>query len=251
MRETATFPTGADLSSSEAVPPAVPTRGGRALGLLVLILILVNSAAIWGQAGWALEHVVPAGWDWRAGLALSLGFAAALELIGVFLATAADESEATGQPAGGVRIGSYAVGIVSGGLNLSHWGVTTAAALAFAFLSAVSPFLWGVWARVRRGRPAAPSRRFWHPIRSVRLIRHMAWHGIVDEADGIVEMELRSVPELAPISPAGEMSKPDWAREAIRIKRETGWSWEKVAGELGISASYLYQCRRDLAKAEK
>jgi hypothetical protein len=162
-----------------------PVVSRRSTALLIGILMLVNSAAIWGQAGWALEHIVPARWDWRAGLALALGFAAALELIGVFLATMADEAEARHQPAGGIRLGSYAVGLVSGALNLSHWGVWTAAAAAFGFLSAVSPFLWGIYSRVRRGRPIAPSRRFWHPVAAVRLIRHMAWNGLTDELAAI------------------------------------------------------------------
>jgi hypothetical protein len=162
-----------------------PIVSRRSKGLLIGILLLVNSAAIWGQAGWALDHIVPAQWDWRAGLALALGFAAALELIGVFLATMADEAEARRQPAGGIRLGSYAVGLVSGGLNVSHWGVWTAAAFAFGFLSAVSPFLWGIYSRVRRGEPIAPSRRFWHPIAAIRLIRFMAWRGLTDELAAI------------------------------------------------------------------
>lgn len=165
-----------------------PIVSWRSKGLLIGILLLVNSAAIWGQAGWALDHIVPAQWDWRAGLALALGFAAALELIGVFLATMADEAEARRQPAGGIRLGSYAVGLVSGGLNVSHWGVWTAAAFAFGFLSAVSPFLWGIYSRVRRGEPIAPSRRFWHPIAAVRLIRFMAWRGLTDELAAIEAM---------------------------------------------------------------
>jgi hypothetical protein len=169
-----------------------PVVSRRSTALLIGILMLVNSAAIWGQAGWALEHIVPARWDWRAGLALALGFAAALELIGVFLATMADEAEARHQPAGGIRLGSYAVGLVSGALNLSHWGVWTAAAAAFGFLSAVSPFLWGIYSRVRRGRPIAPSRRFWHPVSAVRLIRHMAWQGLTDELAAIEALAEKS-----------------------------------------------------------
>jgi len=181
-----------------------PIVSRRSTGLLIGILMLVNSAAIWGQAGWALDHIVPASWDWRAGLALALGFAAALELIGVFLATMADEAEYRRQPAGGIRLGSYAVGLVSGALNLSHWGFTTAAAAAFGFLSAVSPFLWGIYSRVRRGRPIAPSRRFWHPIRSVRLLRFMAWHGLTDELAAIDAMASRDAavaqPDPAPVA---------------------------------------------------
>lgn len=186
-----------------------PRDRRRGFSLLAVVLVLVNSAAIWGQAGWALDHIVPPGWHWLAGLALSLGFAAALELIGVFLATMADESESRDLPAGGVRLMSYAVGLFSGALNFSHFlGVTFAAAVAFGFLSAVSPFLWGIYARVRRGRPVAPSRRFWHPARSVALIRFMAWEGIPRELDGIRAMApppaLSADPET-PVSPAPEV----------------------------------------------
>jgi hypothetical protein len=180
-----------------------PTTGldRRHASLLVAVLVLVNAAAIWGQAGWALEHIVPDGWDWWAGLAISLGFAAALELIGVFLAMMADESEARDLPSGGVRLASYAVGLFSGGLNFSHFlGVTFAAACAFGFLSAVSPFLWGIYARVRRGRPVAPSRRFWHPVRSVELIRLMAWEGIASELDGIRALATPVKPALTHVA---------------------------------------------------
>lgn len=157
-------------------------RSGRASGVLVLVLALVNGAAVWGQAGWALGHIVPAGWPAGSGLALSLAFAAAIELIGVFLAMMADQGEDVELPSGGVRLGSYAVGLVSGSLNFSHWYASgVSAAIAFGFLSAVSPFLWGIWSRVRRGRLAPPSRHFWHPVRSVSLIREMAWHGLSDE----------------------------------------------------------------------
>lgn len=162
---------------------------------LFAVLALVNSAAIWGQTGWALDHIVPANTDWRAALALSLGFAAALELTGVVLALLADAAEVNHTPAGGIRLGSYAMGLASGALNLSHWGLN-AAGIAFAFLSALSPFLWGIRARVRRGAPAAPSRRFWHPRRSITLIRYMAWEGIATEDEALSRWYV--TPEIAP-----------------------------------------------------
>jgi hypothetical protein len=37
-----------------------PERKPRGRAVLVLVLLLVNLAAIWGQAGSFLEHVVPA-----------------------------------------------------------------------------------------------------------------------------------------------------------------------------------------------
>src|SRR5262245_24419294 len=167
----------------------VMQKDSRGRGVLVLILVLVNSAAIWGQTGWALENIVPATFMWVAGLALSIAFATALESIGVYLAIMADRAEEAGLPAGGTRLGSYAVGLVSGSLNWSHWWSTgMSASVAFGFMSSVSPFLWGIWSRVRRGRAIAPSRRFWHPIRSIKLVRHMAWEGIASESEGIASM---------------------------------------------------------------
>lgn len=161
---------------------------------LLPVLLLVNGAAVWGQAGWALEHIVPASWSKSgyAPLTLALAFAAAIELIGVFLSLSADDAEDRGLPSGGIRLGSYAIGLVSGTLNYSHWD--GAAAIAFALLSAISPFLWGINSRVNRARPIAPSRRFWHPVRSVALIRHMAWEGIALEAEGIADMAARALP---------------------------------------------------------
>ncbi len=170
----------------------------RGRGVLVTILLLVNGAAMWGQAGWATDHIVPARWDWRAGLALALAFAAALELIGVYLALSADAAEDAGVPSGGIRLASYAQGIVSGALNASHFGWFGAAGVAFGLMSAISPFLWSIQARIRRGRPVAPSRRLWHPIRSIALIRHMAWEGITDEASALSTVPARVRGEAKP-----------------------------------------------------
>lgn len=175
-------------------------KRGKGRPVLLVVLLLVNAAAVWGQAGWALDHIVPAGWaqNGLAALALSLGFALAIETIGVFLALSADHAEDRDIPAGGIRLGSYAIGLVSGALNASHWGWTTAAAIAFALLSAISPFLWGIHSRVNRERVIAPSRRFWHPRRSVALIRHMAWEGIATEAEGIASMKEQTDVSTAP-----------------------------------------------------
>lgn len=167
-------------------------KTSRASIVLVFVLLLVNLAAMWGQAGWALDHIVPAEWtDIRARLGLALAFAAALELIGVFLAVSADEADERGLPSGGIRLGSYAQGIVSGLLNASHWGWWTAAAVAFGLMSMISPFLWGISARIRRGRASAPSRRLWHPRRWIKLIREMAWNGDADENEAAAASDRR------------------------------------------------------------
>lgn len=190
---------------------------------LTMTLLLVNAAAIWGQAGWALSHVVPrvvpGEWTYagQIGIALAVAFACAIEGVGVFLALSADEADEAGLPSGGTRLASYGVGLfVSGGLNLSHWGFQ-AAGIAFAFLSAISPLLWGVRARIRRRRAVAPSRRLWHPIRSIALIRAMAWEGIVSEEEGMAYLRSLSLPLPLPLpTPASleiETYLPDVAPE--------------------------------------
>lgn len=189
--------------------------------VLLLVLLLVNAAAVWGQAGWALDHIVPAEWTsmGMAALALSLGFALAIETIGVFLALSADHAEDRDIPAGGIRLGSYAIGLVSGALNASHWGWTSAAAIAFALLSAISPFLWGIHSRVNRERTIPPSRRFWHPRASVSLIRHMAWEGIATEQEGIASMKALSEPIPAFLAPARDYTPAEEQEMAELMKQ--------------------------------
>jgi hypothetical protein len=120
----------------------------------------------------------------------------------VFLALSADDADEAGLPSGGTRLASYAVGLVSGAFNLSHWGMESAG-LAFAFLSAISPFLWGVRARIRRNRVVAPSRRLWHPVRSVALIREMAWRGIATEEEALrlLAAAKREAPQESAVPP--------------------------------------------------
>jgi len=223
-------------------------RAGRASGAaLLMTLLLVNTAAIWGQAGWALsrisEKIIPQEWAYAVGfgIALAIGFAMAIEGVGVFLALSADEADEAGLPAGGVRLASYAWGFfVSGGLNLSHWSFG-AAGIAFAALSAISPLLWGVRARIRRGRSIAPSRRFWHPIRSIALIRAMAWEGIATEEEGIAHLNSRTPAPAEPIVVEAEIEPeavelaPEIEPPAPRVERAPRKSGQQGAGNVAAS----------------
>lgn len=188
--------------------PARPPMRGR--GVLVVVLVLVNSAAIWGQVGWALSHIVPKvipDADWRIGMALALVFSMGLELTGVVLALFADSADEVGVPSGGMRFGSYAMGLASGAINLSHWG-WNAAGISFALLSTLSPFLWGIRAKIARGLPVAPSRRFWHPRSSVELIREMAWRGLADESEAMRLLHPELFASQGAIEPAAVLPLP-------------------------------------------
>lgn len=217
--------------------------GRRGRWALLPVLLLVNGAAVWGQAGWGLDHIVPAEWTSpAAALGLALAFAAAIELIGVFLSLSADDAEDRGLPSGGIRLGSYAIGLVSGALNYSHWN--GAAAIAFALLSAISPFLWGINSRVNRARPIAPSRRFWHPVRSVKLIRHMAWEGIALEQDGMTSMTSVPIAPAPAPAPLPEISELPPAREITEIE-------QRAADLLGITLTNPRKPRAAKADQEK
>lgn len=211
---------------------------------LLPILVLVNAAAIWGQAGWAYDNLIKPGWHITLVIAVCGGFAAAIELTGVFLANKADQAEDANIPAGGIRLGSYAVGVFSGVLNFSHFlPVGHAAALAFGFLSMVSPFLWGIDSRVRRGRQVAPSRRFWHPLRSISLLRFAAWEGIADEELALRTMNAMSGQgEGAPSTPAtplpafiGPLPAPEFSLSALLPEPAREWSVAELLPETPVS----------------
>lgn len=175
----------------------------RKLALLVPLL-LVNSMAIWGQAGWALEHLTNA--NGVEDLAVAVLFAAAVESIGIYLAWEAHEALMADQAAGLLRTGSYGVGLLVGALNYAHFagdGYTpTPQAVTFGLLSAISPWLWAIRSRSlnrdrlaelgmvdERGLKLATNRKFWHPIKSLKVIRWAAWSGVTKPVEAVAGWE--------------------------------------------------------------
>lgn len=177
---------------------------------LAVPLLLVNLAAVWGQAGWAYDHITSGGF---LGFVVALVFAGAVESIGVYLAWEAHESLMADQASAFLRFGSYAVGLLVGLLNFWHFSATSmAAGIAFGGLSAVSPWLWGIWSRARnrtrlaelglvdvRGVKLSTARKVWHPVRSVRVLSWAAWEGITDPAVAVAGWQeaSRKTPEAA------------------------------------------------------
>jgi hypothetical protein len=246
MPEPVTVPIG-DLSSSEVPGPAAGKIPGRRV--LFPLLIATNGAAAWGQSYWLHDNVTGTEWSTYVRWTIAIAVALVLELLGVFLAQMADQAEERRLPAGGIRTMSYAVGVFIGALNFSHWLTTAvAAAVIFGFLSSISPFAWGIYARVRRARRDAPSRWLWHPIKSISLTRYAAWEGIADpeQARMAYEMLRTGDDNPVPVSGSGGRSRKELGMEAFRMRVETpGLSWEKIASRLGVSPSYLYQCRKE------
>lgn len=177
----------------------------RKLALLVP-LVLVNAVAVWGQAGWAYNHITDTAWTNSSRLVMSLLFAAAVESIGVYLAWEAHSALMADQSSGLLRVGSYAIGLLAGFLNYAHFAgdtyTATPQAITFGLLSAISPWLWAIRSRsMNRGRLAeldmiderglklSTSRKFWHPLRSVKVISWAAWAGVTKPETAVAGWE--------------------------------------------------------------
>lgn len=170
--------------------------------MLAAPLLLVNSAASWGQAGWAHDHITAGIPGILAPWLIAVLFAVTVESIGVYLAGMAHAARMADQSAGALQLGSYLVGLLVGVLNYWHFAgpsfAPTAQAVVFGALSSVSPWLWAIYSRYRnrdrlaelgqvdkRGVKLSTSRKFWHPKKSISVIRFAAWEGIVEPDEAV------------------------------------------------------------------
>jgi hypothetical protein len=170
---------------------------------LVAFLVLLNAVAMYGQAGWFREHITnhngPEDWIPAIGVAL------VVELVGVFLAGMAHATQMANQSAGTLRMGSYAVGLLVGALNFAHFSANLATAITFGALSATSPWLWAIYSRYMhrdklvelglidaRGVKLSINRKFWHPIKSIRVMSYAAWAGTTDPEVAVRAWESRN-----------------------------------------------------------
>jgi hypothetical protein len=173
---------------------------------LAIPLFLVNGAAVWGQGGWAYEHITKGG---QAGILIAILFAVAVESIGAYLAWESHEARMSDRAYLGLQLSSYAVGAFAGWLNYQHFVNTNSTqAVTFGVLSALSPWLWGVYSRAQnterldalgmvdaRGVKLSSARKFWHPGRSVAVMRHAAWEGITRPMEAIDSWEQGEDPQ--------------------------------------------------------
>jgi hypothetical protein len=184
------------------VPGAVRTGAARRLALIVP-LVLVNTTAVYGQAAWAWDHLVPAGLRTgapAAAVALCLLFAATVESVGIYLAYEAHAALMEDQAAGMLRSGSYLVALVVGSLNYAHFATQPGyrpnpLAVTFGLLSSLSPWLWAIRSRslhrsalLAKGLVDPRSVRFTtaqrllYPLRSYGAYRLAVWNGVNNPA---------------------------------------------------------------------
>lgn len=172
-----------------AVAAAVPSF------LLVVPLLLVNTAAVYGQQGWAYDHL---GKD----RPIAILFAVAVESIGIYLAAEAHAALMAGDASARLRMGSYLVGLLVGTLNYAHFAgkdyQVNPLALTFGLLSSISPMLWSIRSRSMNrdrlrelGQVDPRAVRFsilrWamFPIRTAQAFRAAVWAGVVQPAEAV------------------------------------------------------------------
>jgi hypothetical protein len=178
------------------------TIGWHRNAALITPLLLVNAAAIYGQSGWAFDHL---GHRWT----VAVLFALAVESIGVFLAAEAHAALMAGHASGALRIGSYAVGALVGTLNYAHYATQPGyrpnpLAVTFGLLSSISPWLWAIRSRsINRERladmglidPRAVkfSRLRWtlFPLRTFTAFRAAVWAGIQRPDEAVAAADAR------------------------------------------------------------
>jgi len=163
---------------------------------MAIPVLAVNACAFLGQLGYFHTHLTA----W--GLPGQLLVAAALESIAVFLSYHAHIARIGDDPAFRLQMSAYALALVIGALNYSHWASAdwrpNPIAITFALMSAVSPWLWGIHSR-RESRDAlkasgliephavrlGSTRWTWHPYRSARTMFRATWEGTTNPAEAI------------------------------------------------------------------
>lgn len=150
-------------------------------------VVLVNSTAFIGQFAYLRQHV-----PWAVpGVVL---VAVTFESVAIYLAWQAHLATMANDSATRLKLGAYSFALVMGAMNYSHYAATkwqpTVMAVGMGFMSALSPWLWGVHTRrasrdklmalglieqhaVRLGA----TRWTWHAYRSARVMWRATWVG--------------------------------------------------------------------------
>lgn len=196
-----------DYKPSVAVAGIFPTA---AFGVASL---LVNGIAVAGQYGWATDHI---GW----GPVFNGFYAAAIESVAVTVAAYAHEAQKANDSALRLKLASYGIGAGVGSLNYWHYAPAfthpDAKAMSLGFLSALSPWLWGLWSRRKsrdillhrglieeRSVKLGSARWTWHLWRSAHVMFRATWTGEKDPARAIADWETGTDDAAVPVPDNG------------------------------------------------
>jgi hypothetical protein len=175
------------------------------LAMVAVPVVLVNAVAFSGQLAFLRDHL-----PWS--LAGQVMVAAALESVAVYLAYHAHVAQVSNDSSLRLRLASYLFALGIAAMNYSHYASywrPTFPAVAFALMSASSPWLWAVHSR-RTSRDTllaqgqidhhavrlGATRWLWHPIRSAKVMWVATWEGITTPAEAIAAADAAELPAL-------------------------------------------------------
>jgi hypothetical protein len=155
--------------------------------ILAIPVTLCMTVAFFGQLGWIHDHLK---WGWPGQITMAL----ALESIALFFAWQSYNSEMANDSALKSKIAAYAMGLLVGWLNYSHYAKAfeypNGIAIITGMMSTISPWLASSWSRrVSRNLLASKglieghalrlgtTRWLWHPIRSAKVMFNATWEG--------------------------------------------------------------------------
>jgi hypothetical protein len=234
-----------------------------AIARAVAPLLVVNALTVYGQLAYAMEHIAPAAWPLFARVALSIGFAVALESVSLYVQWHAHDALLlrSHSTARSLRRWSFLIAAAVGAMNYSHFAAKgmhpTAAAIAFGMLSLLSPWMWGLHSRrvariqllkERRvddaGAEFSTARKRAFPIRSWKAYRHSIDYGITDprEAWDAYNGRVPSLVSAALDVPADVDVVASVPRQRIASRPSSGgkaasWDVEKAVAMVLASAS--------------
>lgn len=194
--------------------------------VVVFPIILVNALAIGGQVGFARDHL---GWS----LPAAIMFACTLESIAVYIGWHAHGALMAGDSAIKLRVASYLVAAVVGGLNFEHYaghgGRPTVPAVTFGLMSLISPWLWAMHGRyanrqrlrelglVDERAPHFSAGRWLHfPKQTMGALRWGISHNAQDPTSAWSGYQTTHTSTTAPVSAGSQTTRRRWRWGASR-----------------------------------
>lgn len=172
-----------------------------ARGKLIVPLLVVNGAAVYGQVAYAYEHIAPVTWPLVPRLLLAAGVSVAVESVAVYVGWHAHDAllQKATATAARLRRASYLIAALVALVNYAHFAgehlTPTPAAAVFGLLSLLSPWLWGLHTRREQhvqlakegvvdcvGATFSAERRRAFPIRTAMARRWSIDHNVTDPA---------------------------------------------------------------------
>jgi hypothetical protein len=194
---------------------------------------------------------------------------AALESIAVYLAWQAHLAQLADDSALRLRLAAYAVALIIGALNYSHYMLPgwrpTPAAVVFGGMSAISPWLWSAHSR-RESRDSLKARGliedhavrlgatrwFWHAYRCTRITWAATWAGVTRPAGAIALIrfgkQARDPDRQAPSPAPGRKPRPRAVRAPELAAARAEQERELIAG---LAAMPVLPGRNELARDER